>query len=71
MRYLKFRLLNIAAFTLLLFSLYLNFIYKGGKEDFVPVITYSTDSTKVTDSTTRPITAIETSNSKDPEKFKQ
>lgn len=52
MRRRTFRLLNIASFTLLLFALYLNFIYKGDNNEFIPVVN-AEESTTVRDSSAR------------------
>jgi hypothetical protein len=43
-----FWLFTMAAFFLLLFSLYLNFFYKGGDSEFAPIKKGTTDSTLMT-----------------------
>ncbi len=45
MRTLTFRLITLASFCFLLFSLYLNFLYKENKSEFAPVHNKSSDST--------------------------
>jgi hypothetical protein len=45
MRRLTFRLITIGSFCLLLFSLYLNFIYKVPTTDFAPISKDSANST--------------------------
>jgi hypothetical protein len=37
MRRQTFRLMTVVSFCLLVFSLYLNFLYKGGNSEFAPV----------------------------------